>query len=467
VTQVVADYGFDGIDLDFETPSLNIDPGDTDFRHPTTPSIVNVIWALRQLHDHFGPGFMISLVPEGSQGPAGYTSYGGQFGSYLAITYAIRDILSFIDAQDYNTPPLEGLDGEIYQSSSVDYHAAITELLLHGFNVGGDTKQSFPPLPASKIAVGFLTGYTSPNIVSQAMDYIISGKAPVGTRYKAWYHVGRLTQYGQSVSWGKSHPVEVAGRSPRDKQVFPSVALTNDNYVIVEYSDAIDKVGSELRYRVGRISPSGSVDQDIEWLTADTIYDTGYDSSLSVNAKGVIVEVHESDGKTGIFYRIGHLEDPSAGKYSIVWDSGDLGIQYDNGVIPHISINNQNQVVEMHQINSKESIVHYRRGTLQFKSGSPARIAFEASQRYRENAREPAVLLTDRDSVVALYQNGNIFWETGVYHTYNPAYIWWQGNVKMRDNALGRYPGIGSNDVYMIATWHLDGKLYYATAFVP
>jgi chitinase len=184
VTQIVTDYGFDGIDLDFETPSLNIDPGDTDFKHPTTPSIVNVISALRQLHDHFGPGFMISLVPEGSQGPAGYPSYGGQFGSYLPITYAIRDILSFIDAQDYNTPPLEGLDSEIYQSSSVDYHAAMTELLLHGFNVGGDSKQFFPPLPASKVAVGFLNGYTSPTIVSQAMDYIISGKAPAGTRYR-------------------------------------------------------------------------------------------------------------------------------------------------------------------------------------------------------------------------------------------------------------------------------------------
>ena len=184
VTQIVTEYGFDGIDLDFETPSLNIDPGDTDFKNPTTPSIVNVVSALRQLHDHFGPGFMISLVPEGSQGPAGYTSYGGQFGSYLPITYAIRDILSFIDVQDYNTPPLQGLDGEIYQSSSVDYHAAMTELMLHGFNVGGDPKQFFPPLPANKVAVGFLNGYTSPAIVTQAMDYIISGKALAGTTYK-------------------------------------------------------------------------------------------------------------------------------------------------------------------------------------------------------------------------------------------------------------------------------------------
>src|ERR1700733_9686948 len=56
------------------------------------------------------------------------------------------------------------------------------------------------------------------------------------SNYKAWYHVGRLTQYGQSVNWGKSHPVEVAGRSPRDKQVFPTVALTNDNFVTIDDS---------------------------------------------------------------------------------------------------------------------------------------------------------------------------------------------------------------------------------------
>ena len=184
VTRIVEEYGFDGIDIDFESPSLSIDTGDTDFKHPTTPSIVNLISALRQLHDHFGSDFMISLVPEGTQIPSGYPSYGGQFGSYLAISYAIRDILSFIDVQDYNTPPLQALDGEIYQPGTVDYHAAMTELLLHGFNVGGDPKHFFPPMPANKVAVGFLTGDTTPEIVNQAMDYIITGKAPAGTTYK-------------------------------------------------------------------------------------------------------------------------------------------------------------------------------------------------------------------------------------------------------------------------------------------
>lgn len=184
VTKIVEEYGFDGIDIDFESPSLSIDPGDTDFKHPTTPSIVNLITALRTLHDHFGSKFMISLVPEGTQIPAGYPNYGGQFGSYLPITYAIRDILTFIDVQDYNTPPLQGLDGEIYQAGNVDYHAAMTELLLHGFNVGGDPNHFFPPLPANQVAVGFLVGDASESEVNKAMDYIITGKAPAGTTYK-------------------------------------------------------------------------------------------------------------------------------------------------------------------------------------------------------------------------------------------------------------------------------------------
>jgi chitinase len=184
VSQIVSGYDFDGVDLDFETPSLVLDPGDTDFRNPTTPSVVNLISGLRQLREHFGPEFMISLVPEGTQLPAAYVSYGGQFGSYLPILWGIREILSFVDAQDYNTPPLEGLDGEIYQLGSADYHSAMTELLLHGFQVGRDSRQVFPPVPADKVAVGFLVGATTPEIVSEAMDSLIMGKRAPGTAYK-------------------------------------------------------------------------------------------------------------------------------------------------------------------------------------------------------------------------------------------------------------------------------------------
>jgi len=184
VTQIVTDYGFDGIDLDFESPSLQLDPGDTDFRHPTTPSIVNLIAGLRQLREHFGPRFELTLVPEGTQMPGGYSSYGGQFGTYLPLLWGVRDILTFVDAQDYNTPPFEGLDGEVCQLGSVNYDAAMTELLLHGFNVGRRAGDFFPPVPADKVAVGFLVGTATPKLVSGAMQYLITGKAPEGVTYK-------------------------------------------------------------------------------------------------------------------------------------------------------------------------------------------------------------------------------------------------------------------------------------------
>src|SRR5215472_9738036 len=85
-----------------------------------------------------------------------------------------------MDVQDYNTPPFQGLDGEIYQPGTVDYYVAMTEMVLHGFNVGGDPKRFFEALPANKVAVGFLTGDPQPARVDPAMQYLITGKARAG-----------------------------------------------------------------------------------------------------------------------------------------------------------------------------------------------------------------------------------------------------------------------------------------------
>jgi hypothetical protein len=47
----------------------------------------------------------------------------------------------------------------------------------------------------------------------------------------------------------------------------------------------------------------------------------------------------------------------------VQWDSGQYGIQYDDGINPHIAINNLNQIVSVHQVPG-EPLLHYRRGTV-------------------------------------------------------------------------------------------------------
>ena len=190
VTSIVEKYGFDGIDLDIETPSILIEPGDTDFRHPTTPSIVNLIAAIHQLRGHFGPKFMLAEVPEAAQAQAGMQAYGGQFGCFLPVIYGTRDILSFVDAQDYNTPPLEGLDGNYYFPGNADYHVAMSEMLVHGFPIGGNPKDFFPPLPPEKVAIGLpatptsARNYTEIPAIEDALRYLIEAKPFAGAEYR-------------------------------------------------------------------------------------------------------------------------------------------------------------------------------------------------------------------------------------------------------------------------------------------
>lgn len=189
VSAIVEKYGFDGVDLDIETPSLLIEPGDTDFRHPKTASIVNLITAMRRMHDHFGPKFMIAEVPECAQAQSGMQAYGGQFGSFLPVIYGTRDILSFVDAQDYNTPPLEGLDGNYYFPGNADYHVALTEMLLRGFPVAGHHDLMFPPLPADQVAIGLpatpnsARNYTEIPAIEDALRYLTEGKPYSGASY--------------------------------------------------------------------------------------------------------------------------------------------------------------------------------------------------------------------------------------------------------------------------------------------
>ena len=227
-----------------------------------------------------------------------------------------------------------------------------------------------------------------------------------------WYHTGTLDETG--VTWGASRRAGISGHKP-------AVALSKEGYVILVFSDQDHKNGSNLIYQVGRIDPYGGRRQSIAWLTDAIGWDRGFHNAIAINDNGIIVGVHETGhASTGLYYRVGRFADPAAGAYTIHWDSGVYGIKYDDGINPHIAINNQNQVVAVHQVSSSDFLLHYRRGTV-----IGGVIHFGESRRYDNYAIAPAVALLDSGLVLEVHCLGGFVSRTGRLSPIDPEVIDW------------------------------------------
>lgn len=161
---IIEEYDFDGLDIDFEGHSLELDAGDEDFRNPTTPLIVNTIDAIESILNHFGPDFMLTMAPETFFVQLGYSYYGGisagadrRAGAYLPVIHALRDRLTFLQVQNYNSGPITGLDNAYHTMGGADFHVAMIDMMLQGFHITGsfgDTRYYFPPLHPSQVLIG-------------------------------------------------------------------------------------------------------------------------------------------------------------------------------------------------------------------------------------------------------------------------------------------------------------------------
>ena len=197
IISIIEEYGFDGMDIDFEGQSLSLDLGDTDFQNPTTPVIVNTIQAVERVCNHFGDDFILTMAPETFFVQLGYSFYGGispgadrRAGAYLPLIHALSDKLTFLQVQYYNSGPITGLDDQFHNMGDANFYVALVDMLLRGFPITRDASKFFPPLRPDQVLIGVPAfvqaggGYTGPQGVINALDHIINGTSFGGQYYR-------------------------------------------------------------------------------------------------------------------------------------------------------------------------------------------------------------------------------------------------------------------------------------------
>ncbi|MFJ6760156.1 chitinase [Streptomyces sp. NPDC091273] len=216
VGRIIDEYGLDGLDIDFEGHSLSLATGDSDFRTPTTPVIVNLISAVKTLKAKYGPDFVLTMAPETFFVQLGYQYYGSgpwggqdpRAGAYLPVIHALRDDLTLLHVQDYNSGSIMGLDNQYHSMGGADFHIAMTDMLLTGFPVAGNTARVFPALRPEQVAIGLPAttnagnGHTPPAEVNKALD-CLTKKQNCGTyqTHGTWPGLRGLMTW--SINWDR------------------------------------------------------------------------------------------------------------------------------------------------------------------------------------------------------------------------------------------------------------------------
>jgi chitinase len=144
---VLREYGFDGIDIDLENG-------------------VNAQYlgqALRSLQSQYGSGLIITMAPQTIDMQS--TSF-----EYFKLALAIKDILTIVNVQYYNSGSMNGCNGQVYSQGTVDFITAQACIMLQN---GLRPDQVGLGVPASSRAAG--SGYVSPTVVNNALDCLTKG----------------------------------------------------------------------------------------------------------------------------------------------------------------------------------------------------------------------------------------------------------------------------------------------------
>lgn len=147
-----------------------------------------------------------------------------------------------------------------------------------------------------------------------------------------WYHIGKYVPPGAP---GMAPQVEWGGSRQYDSGANPGVAIDNRNRIVEVHKS---QSNSGLWFRTGVIRSNGT----IGWSSdAASQYDSGVNPAVAINDSGAAIEVHRSQGNSGLWYHVG--------KWSNGLISWGPGVQYDQGGDPAISISATGLVLEVHE----------------------------------------------------------------------------------------------------------------------
>ncbi|MFF3247537.1 chitinase [Streptomyces sp. NPDC002870] len=147
VYALMQEYGFNGVDIDLEN-GLNS---------------TYMTQALRSLSQKAGSGLVITMAPQ-------TIDMQSTSNEYFKTALNIKDILTVVNMQYYNSGSMLGCDGKVYSQGSVDFLTALACIQLEG---GLAPSQVGLGLPASTSGAG--SGYVSPTIVNNALDCLARG----------------------------------------------------------------------------------------------------------------------------------------------------------------------------------------------------------------------------------------------------------------------------------------------------
>ncbi|MEU5612611.1 glycoside hydrolase family 18 protein [Streptomyces sparsogenes] len=147
VYALMRQYGFDGVDIDLEN-GLNA---------------TYMTQALRSLSAKAGSKLVITMAPQ-------TIDMQSTSNAYFQTALNIKDILTVVNMQYYNSGSMLGCDGKVYSQGSVDFLTALACIQLEG---GLSPSQVGLGLPASTRGAG--SGYVSPTVVNNALDCLARG----------------------------------------------------------------------------------------------------------------------------------------------------------------------------------------------------------------------------------------------------------------------------------------------------